>query len=215
MKRYALMMVAMASILSALTGCGQMAIFFAGDSDGESVKAEYRLPEGKVAILIDDFMMQTENSEMKNRLCDVIIARLKMEANYKKTEFIPTKDLRNVDVRTEDGQWTSIQKIGRQAGATAVLYVNVTRFELAGDPDSPLVLTSARSQVKVIQVSDGERLWPVDIAGRSIQVQGKRQSETLDTQNRAKWTESLSDELGTAIAYLFYDHYEKSSTTRH
>lgn len=214
MKRYA-MMIVIAAAMSAATGCTQSAILFAGDGDGEEVKAEYRLPNGKIAILIDDFMMQTENSEMKNRLCDVIISRMKMEGSYKKVEFIPTKDLRNVDARTADGQWTSIQKIGRQAGATAVLYVNVTRFELAGDPDSPLVLTSARGQVKVIQVSDGARLWPVDIAGRSVQKQGRRQSETLDAQNRSKWIESLSDDFGTAIAYLFYDHYEKSSTTNH
>lgn len=193
--------------LAFMPGCQQLAILFLPDTR-PMVQAEFQLPRGKTAVLVDDFMVRLEGEQVKNKIATGIIELLKEQRALRKVTFTPPAKAENLKTEESDGTLVSIQRLGKQMGVDTVLYVNVTRFELQSDPEAPLPFPSGQARVKVIKIQTGERLWPIDIAGRSIRVRARREPQTLDADNRAKWADTLADLLAAETAHLFYDHRE-------
>jgi len=190
-------------------GCQQLAVLFLPDTR-PLVRAEFKLPRGKTAVLVDDFMVDIEDAAVKGRIADRVIELLGTQRALRKVEFVSSDKLDALTTETPDGKLVSIRALGKQLGADTVIYVNITQFDLQSDPQTPLALPSGGARVKVIKSETGARLWPIDIAGRSIRVRGRREPETVEAKNRAKWTGVLVDMLAGKIAKLFYDHREET-----
>ena len=200
---------AAAASLLATAGCAQMAILFMVDTEPK-VPAEFKLPKGKTALLIDDYMVDLDGENIKEQMAAKMAELLQTNRAVEKAALIPYETVKTLKTEAPDGRRYSIQRLGKELGAENIIYINISQFELQSDPDSPLIRPAGAARVKVIAVGTGERLWPVDLAGQSVQAQGRREAEVLEAQSQQKWTETLADMLATDVAELFYEHRKKS-----
>lgn len=186
-------------------GCGQLGTLFMPDPR-PLVPAQFKLTEGKIVVLIDDYRVRLEQANIKEHIADKVVELLKSSRAARKAKFLPYKNLRSVKTESPTGKKYSIKRIGEDLGADVVLYVDITQFDLEGDPQSPLILPQGQAHIKVIEVETGDRLWPIDVQGHPVHARGRREAERLTNANRRKWSETLADMLATEIAELFYEH---------
>lgn len=189
----------------ALGGCGRLGQLFMPDPH-PLIPAEFSLPKGNIAILIDDYMVTSRSVDTRQRIAEKIVELVKSQWGARKTDFISYQRVIPIKMDLPDGKKRSIQRIGEELGADAVLYINITQFDIQGDPESPLILPAAQANAKVVNVASGERLWPIDYAGHPVQVRGRREPDTFDRRDTQQWTNKLADMLGEGIAELFYTH---------
>jgi len=193
--------------LMTLAGCGKLGALFT-PNPRPLIPAQFKLPAGKAALLIDAHMVRLNGAAIKETIAETIIRELQSQRSARKVRFIPYQRLRSVETESPEGKKYSIQHIGRQLKADFVIYVNITQFDLQSDPESPLILPAAQANVKVFDVNAGERLWPIEQGGRAVQVRGRRETETLENANRREWSTKLADMLAVKIAQQFYPHRE-------
>ncbi len=175
------------------------------------VEAKYKMAKGKkVAVLVDDYLSPVNNPTMKGDLARNISAGLIEAGAVRAGDMISTDKVNETPKDTPEGKKRSIQRIGKDVGADYVLYVNIIDFNLQADPDNPLVQPKAKAFVKVIDVSTGERLWPIDVSGEPIEAKCRTAtdlaSETTDT---TQWTQDLVDMLTSEVIGMFFDHREE------
>jgi len=190
-----------------LSGCARLGILFLPDTQ-PLVRAEFELPAGKTAVIVDDLQVSLKDTTVQARIADRVIDLLDAQWSLRKVEFIPCQRSEGLETEMPDGRLVSIQQLGRRLDADTIIYVNLTQFDLQSEPDTPLIFPAGRARIKVVKVSTGERLWPIDLAGRAVRVTGRRQSEALNAKSREKWTDTLVEMLAGQIADLFYDHRE-------
>ncbi|NLX06353.1 MAG: hypothetical protein GXY33_14540 [Phycisphaerae bacterium] len=190
------------------SGCANMALMFTPDMK-PAVPAEFKLPAGKTAVLIDDYMISSTDAATREAIAQRTMQLLQENGAVRRDNAIDYSQVESLKKQGADGRLYSIQQLGRETGADLVIYVNLTQFDLQADPESPLILPAGRAQVKVMDVGTGERLWPIDIAGRSVQVRGRREGDMLEPEKRQEWTDQLADMLGAEVARLFYAYREE------
>lgn len=152
-----------AGLLGCMTGCAAIRAMFYYLSPPHIQKAQYRLTEGRLAIVIDYARPDDEHPVFSRRLHDGISARF---AEHKvKSQVIPFDEMLALRQMNRDyGSWT-IQRIGREAEADEVLYVRVSRLQFLEEPGHPVVSASVSLSVKVIGTQQDEahaRLWPTE-----------------------------------------------------
>jgi hypothetical protein len=175
------------------------------------IDAKYKFTKGKkIVVLVDDYMSPVNKPEMKRDMTAKISDGLIQAGAVRAGDIISTDKVNDTAKENSAGKKYSIQRVGRDVGADYVLYVNIIDFNLQSDPENPLVQPKAKAFVKVIEVSTGERLWPIDVTGEPIEAKIRAAtdiaSESTDT---SKWTEELSDNLTSEVIGLFFDHREE------
>ncbi|MFA5865872.1 MAG: hypothetical protein WC975_14465 [Phycisphaerae bacterium] len=172
------------------------------------VEAKYKIAKGKkLAVLIDDYMSPVNNPELKSVLAKKIADGLVEGGAVRAGSVVSIESVNQIPKDSPDGKKISIQHIGSQVQADYVLYVNIIDFKIQGDPENPLIQPTARAYIKVIDVSTGERLWPIDVTGEPVEAQGRMDTETLsDNPDTSKWTDTLTDLLSVEVVQLFFDH---------
>jgi hypothetical protein len=211
MARNVLLFALLTAVAMLLPGCGKLGVLFAPDPR-PLIPAQYELPREckKIAVVIDDFRIETGQENLRERTAEQI--ELSMKANgaaARGAEFIPYSNIRSIETVSPEGKKHSIKHIGEALGADTVIYIDITQFDLAADTESPLVMPEAQARVKVLNIKTGERLWPIDFAGQPVYARERRQTEQLENSNRQEWSEKLAELLGTRIAELFYSHREE------
>ncbi len=192
-------------ILASCSGCAHLALLLSPDLR-EKVNAEYKLPGGKIVLIVDDYMVETANETIKDRIATSAIELMMANKASRRAEFIPYSKVQSVSMTGSDGTRYSLQNLGKKIGGETVIYINIVQFDLNPDEDIPLIEPVGRAQVKVVDVESGDRLWPIDIAGRTVQVHGKRDTEDVESADRQKWNRKLADMIAQVVAELFYDH---------
>lgn len=194
------------------SGCATLVVWSMADPHS-LVKAQHKLGDGKLAVLIDDYLAPLENPQLKRVITKQIAEEL-AAANLK-ISVIPYH--RVAAVRQEDtiGKKLSVQRIGMRVGAHEVVYINIVQFDLYDSPDDPVLRPNMMGYVKVIDVGSGERLWPVQSSGQRISHRD-RLLGTIDvsTSQREKLWDQLARDLGHKVAVLFYDHREEAGSAR-
>jgi len=193
-------------------GCASL-ILLGMDEPHAKIKAEYQLPEGTLAIFIDDYLAPLEDPSLKRVICDQI--RDELAAAKVKIKVVPFRKVAAVTDHDVAGRKLSIQRVGLMAGASHVLYINLARFDVYAAPGEPVVRPNALAYVKVIDVADGERLWPVRTNGREVSHQGRLAADMdLSPVQRCELYRKLARDLAHKVAVLFYEHIEQPPDTR-
>ena len=104
-----------------------------------------------------------------------------------------------------------ITEVGAAVGANVVIYATIDTFTIGRvGVGERTVIPTATARVKVIDVDEGKRAWPVaPLEWQAVQVTLPREQGQLPTTRNAEYELSvaLSERLGIAIANLFIDHH--------
>jgi hypothetical protein len=196
--------------LPCFTGCRAISTLLAPDPRA-MIEAKYKFEKGKkIAILIDDYLAPVNNPGMKPALAKTIGDGLIEAQAIRPGDLVSTDAVDQIPKEGGQGKKVSIQNIGKQVSADQVLYINIVEFNLQSDPDNPLIQPKARAYVKVINVSDGERIWPVDITGEPIEAKGRMENDLLsDKPDTSAWSQRLSLLVASEVIGLFFDHRDE------
>ncbi len=195
--------------LAGLTGCRAISTILAPDLR-PLIEAKYKFAKGKkIAVLIDDYLAPLNNPGMKTDLAKKIGDGLIEAGAIRAGDLVSTETIVQIPKDTPQGKKLSIQNIGKQVQADQVLYINIVEFNLQSDPENPLIQPKARAYVKVVNVGDGDRLWPVDVTGEPIEAKSRMENELLsDKPDTSKWADRLSILVASEVIGLFFDHRE-------
>lgn len=122
-------------------------------------------------------------------------------------DVIDTNAAFRVASQEKYGEPMNIVEIGEAVGAEVVIYVNIAAFTLSTDGQS--FSPKAECMVKVIDVEADARIWPDAVefpAGYPRATVQENEARYLPTSaaERIQAEETLADELGRAIADMFY-----------
>jgi hypothetical protein len=195
--------------LGCLSGCREISTLLAPDARA-MVDAKYKFTKGmKIAVLIDDYLAPVNNPGTKSALTKKIGDGLVEAGALRPGDLVSTDAVAQLPKDTLQGKKLSIQNIGKQVNADQVLYINIVEFNLQSDPENPLIQPKARAFVKVINVSDGDRLWPIDVTGEPLEAKSRMEGEILSEKpDTALWADRLSNLLASEVIGLFFDHRE-------
>ncbi len=140
-------------------GCRQIAALGYFFSPPQVRKAEFKLVDDRVALLLDLARPEQDNAVFRQALHDKVDEILR-DHNVQ-TKLVPQEELFRLRQQNPDFAEWSIQKVGQRLGARQVLWVRVDQLQLREAPDSPLLAPIVRMRLKVIGTDDpGGRLWP-------------------------------------------------------
>jgi hypothetical protein len=196
--------------LGSLTGCRTVSALLAPDPR-PLVEAKYKFVKGKkIAVLVDDYLAPITSPGMKRGLAQKIGDGLIEAGAVRAGDLVSTESVAQLPKDTAQGKKISIQNIGKQVQADQVLYVNIVEFNLQADPENPLIHPKARAYVKVVNVEDGDRLWPIDITGEPIEAKSRMQNELItDKADTSPFAERLSLLVASEVVDLFFDHRDE------
>jgi hypothetical protein len=195
--------------LGNLSGCRAISYLIAPDARA-MVEAKHKFTKGiKIAVLIDDYLAPVNNPGTKSALAKKIGDGLVEAGALRPGDLVSTEAVAQLPKDTLQGKKLSIQNIGKQVNADQVLYINIVEFNLQSDPENPLIQPKARAFVKVINVSDGDRLWPIDVTGEPLEAKSRMEGDILSEKpDTALWADRLSNLLASEVIGLFFDHRE-------
>lgn len=187
----------------------------------EKTAALYTLPPARTTVVfIDD-----PDSRLPSR-----IVRQRM-GKAAERELLDNKCVPDAQVVSSDaalaasaidrfGQRQTIAQIGEKVGAEVVVYARAEEFTLS--PDGAQFAPSGRVRIKVVDAATGKRLWPApesaDPAAQWHLVRydlPTRQGSAPDSLMQITQAEQqLADEMGRAIARVFFKHETKTRQSR-
>lgn len=174
-----------------------------------TVKAEYKIEKGKVAIIVDPAHPEEANPVFEQAL----MQKLKELFAEKKSpaEFVSYGDLIAQRQRNPDfGKWT-IQHIGHDLGADYVLYLRVERLSSRTSPAYPVVEPSVLMQAKLIDVGkphEQARVWPPEKEGREVHcVRQSQEASSADVVDTAM--AKLAHDAANLLILPFFDYDEE------
>ena len=148
-----------AASLPLLGGCRQIAALGYFFSPPQVQKAEFKLAEDRVVLLIDLARPDQDNVVFRQTLHDKVVELLRY--HNVQTKLVPQEEVFRLRQQNPDFADWSIKKIGQRLGARHVLWVRVDHLQVREAPESPLLAPLARLRLKVIGTDDhGGRLWP-------------------------------------------------------
>ncbi len=174
------------------------------------VDAQFALSDRPTVVFVDD----PENILPARRLRRLIGDRVAQELMVKKlvSITISSADAMAVAGRERFGEQMPIDAIGRAVGAEQVLFINMVAFSLSPEGITPR--PSGACQVKVIDVTNRERLFPTEDSGfassSGYPVQVAMRQVSLEryrtTSSRRRINEQLANEIADQITKVFYRH---------
>jgi hypothetical protein len=189
-----------------VTGCKPLGMAAYLLSPRQTQKAEYKLPEGTLAVVIENTRPQEESPVFDRALYDKL-AEVFRDQKVKSalTPFDAVADLRRA--HADFNTW-SIQRVGRELKADQVLYVQIQRLVFRERPDHPVLTPAVSVRVKLIGVeraAGDARVWPKgEEDGRTITVTRPTEeaggAEAIDVA-----ATKLARDTGQKIAEFFYD----------
>jgi hypothetical protein len=192
-------------------GCfysGGELLFLFGVGRGRLVKAEFRLTEGPLLVLIDDASQLVDTPTATRELFDELAQELLRHKATKK--IIPRQTVEQLRQSMPDFEGRGCREVGLQAKAKQVLWIEVRDF--LAEEQIQEVITAARFHVtvKVINVpEEGERarvrLWPTSPNGKVVTA-GMAGSEVTIAKTKNAIAKELARRLAVKTAKLFYDH---------
>lgn len=213
MKAFAMLrIVAAVALLALLTGCEGLA--FLAAMGGDKVPAVYELPNQTTLILVDDPSTQLGDPALRSVVATNAAYHLKQNKALD-ASIVPQEELSLLMAR-EGQQFAKmpVDQIGRLLQAQQVVHVVVESVVLEVAPG--VYRPTAMAQVKVIDASTGQRLFPAaepfDTAlstppGYSVRVRLSVDTARVgDSGATVMLRRELAQRLGLTVAQLFYKH---------
>lgn len=158
-------------LASTATGCNIFAPMAYYLSPPQIQKPEFTFPAGsRVAVLIESGR-GAHDHPMFNRALHDRIAQI-FRDKRSRAEIIPPEELHNLRRANADFAGWSMQRVGRELGATHVLYIRVEELQLRRFAEVPVLEPRVTLRQRVIAVDHPEtdaRVWPAEAEGRLVQ----------------------------------------------
>ncbi len=168
-------------------------------------EAMYTLQDVRTVVFVDD----RRNVMHPSRLRLVIAERVTLDLLTKElvTIVVSPKDVMRVSAANDRyNEPLPVSELGKAVEADVVIYVEMESFGLTNDGQTANPV--ARCSVRVIDVVNNKRLFPLDQAAYYVTSTIKRVNPHRVSSNSEirKLAEELAEELGDSVAKVFYDH---------
>jgi hypothetical protein len=186
-------------------GCQMIGVAADRASGGPTVKAKY-VPEKNDPMLVFvesyglvlDSGIESEHMtlSLQQALEDNKIAPLVNQQALEKLE----------DAHPQDYHKMTIADIGRKLGAKQVLYVNITRAEIAKPGGSGQMRGHMEALVKIVDSASADTRWPTDSPSEFVQITTgwiPDNANKTDSDVRAQMADQMADD----IAKLFHEYH--------
>ena len=193
------------AVVGTSAGCKQLAsiAYYAGPRRIQP--AEFKLGEGRLAVVIETVYPEQDNPVFNQALFDKLVEIFR--ENKVKGEVVPLRELLELRQRHADFSRWSLQRIGRELKAEQVLYLRLEELRLRETPDHPLVSPKVSVRIKVVGVqapSVHARLWPEETEGRTI-ICERQPQEASDPQVIDSEALKLARDTAYLVAQPFHD----------
>lgn len=201
---YALLPLAAAT----LGGCNIAApIFYAIEGPPKTEAATTINPDLKYVVVVDDPSNAMPSRALRGELASKA-EKTMLESGVAKV-VLDHRAAMAVTSKERFGEQLSVVEVGQAVGADAVVHVVVEQFALS--PDNTTYRPFAILRVKVVDVGQRKRVWPVgekSDAGWPVNI-GFKTQQGAPPQSLAetmKACDVLAGESGKAVAQLFFTH---------
>ncbi|MEZ6242860.1 MAG: hypothetical protein R3B57_07425 [Phycisphaerales bacterium] len=194
-------------------GCNIVGPAFLAIHGPEKVGTVYQLDHTKTGVV---FVDDPASRVAQRRLRTQIGAVATQDLLDKKVvlDMIDTRSIMTVSAKDRHGSVLSMQELGEAVGADFIIHALVTEFTLSADGVSNM--PTATLQVRVYDVLQQKTVWPsgdgemypLTIQARNMPGFAPQGDERLAAEGK------LADQLGLALAQLFYKH-EITEDARH
>lgn len=186
-----------------LSGCigPIVGILIGGESETVDVPAEYVLPAGRMAILIDSRSEVASLSGARPLLAMELAGEIRRYGMA--PEIVGFEEVSNFETYTANFNQLSVAEVGKGVGAKQVLYVEVLDFSLGTLVDKPAGRGMIRVRAKIFDVEANRRVWPEqETLGREVALEtGFREPEGADY--RHVFTEELCKKAAAETVKYF------------
>jgi hypothetical protein len=198
---------ALLGLLVCAAGCKYVSAFTYFFGPPQVQKAEYKLTDGRLAVLLEPAHPEENNPVFTQALCEKL-AEIFREHNVK-AQLVPQEDILRLRQQNPDFAKWSLQKTGQRLDAKQVLYARIERLQLREDPDAPIMQPLVRMRLKLIDPSapaDAARLWPPrdEREGREVE-RARPACELGDGMAQDIEAAKLGKDAAWLLAMPFYD----------
>ncbi len=170
-------------------------------------KAEFKLPQGPLMVLVDDDQDLMQAPLARQALVDALAKQLR---EHQIADRITTSDelskLRQSEPKFDQ---RGAREVGRLAGADTVLWLSIKQFTMENDLDIAVSPATFAASLKVINAKaerrEDVRLWPLDREGRLIVVTISPQ-DIRACKSKPQVHEKMASTMADKVAKLFYDY---------
>jgi hypothetical protein len=192
-------------VLLSLGGCQVLGLAAYKLHGPAKVPAKY-LPERKpMLVLVENYRHQSSVNAHADVLAQFVMKDLEQ---HKVAPLVPLERLHALrDAQRDEFGRMSIAAIGRETGASQVLYVQLHRSDVTPLAGGDTLDGKSEASVKVVDVATGETLWPAGVAaeaGYPVSAATKLGAANAGVSNVADVRQRLYYELGNQIGRLFY-----------
>ncbi len=175
-----------------------------------TIPAQYTLQDVPTVVFVDDRDNLVNPSSLRRVIADTASSEILDEKLVAMT--ISPQDAMLIASRSDrNNALMNIEEIGKAVGAHQVIYVKITQFAATEDGFTPVPVAAA--SVKVIDVVNHARVFPGSESseGYPVRCTGKPVDPTMYStrDSRLQIYQSLSAQLGSQIAKVFYKHEYK------
>ena len=176
-----------------------------------TVEAQFELANRPTVVFIDDRRNVVSPSSLRRVIADRATELLIKEGVLTPETAIRPRDALGVAMaRDKSGDLLPIDEIGRAVGAEQIIYVEMYAF--TGTVDGVKPQPGAAFQVKVLDIENRERLFPVPEPDGPESLPVKSYGRTMSPElyqsrsSRIQIFETLALRVGQDVAQVFYDH---------
>ncbi len=200
MKSYCLAVLGLLG-LAVLGGCAAASVAAYKVMGPPDVKAKYVPTTQPAVVLVEDYRRSTTFTD--DELLSRCVER-QVRDHLPKMPLVDSIKIRELKIaRPEAFAAMSVAAIGRAVGARQIIWVDVTQDSTEAILGGEQIRGTIGARVKVVDSTDGQTLWPSDMAEGyplSFAVNWGTAAPRSDRQVR----EALLQGLGDKIAKLFY-----------
>ncbi|MEK6675275.1 MAG: hypothetical protein AABZ47_06420 [Planctomycetota bacterium] len=188
-------------------GGGQM-LYALGFGRTQKVKAEIKLTENPILILVDDDNDRVHWPPAKRYLADEVAQELLRHKAAK--QIIPQETIEALRQAHPDFDKRGCREVGEMAGAEQVVWIQIQDFFAEEDFLDATEAAFVQATVKVINVLEKEqrmhvRIWPTGSSGSAVTA-SLTGAHVVQLKKKDAICEELTRELAEKIAKFFYDH---------
>jgi len=186
-------------------GCNIVAPAFLAVHGPEKVNAVHQLDHTRTGVVfVDDPASRVSHRRLRTQIgAEATQVLLDKKAVL---DMIDTRSIMTVSAKDRHGEVLSMQELGEAVGADFIIHALVTEFTLSADGISNL--PTATMQVRVYDVLEQRTVWPPgegEMYPLTLQARQRPGFAPQGDQRLAAEGE-LADQLGLALAQLFYRH---------
>jgi hypothetical protein len=189
--------------LTALSGCTAIAYIAAQFAPPQKVKAITELPKNKTLLVYIESEYPLSYEPIKGMLTDVLNKEL---LDKKIAGAVVSRDRLLEVVANITDPTVSKQEIGRKLHADLVLCVAIESFSVRESEDSPLWQGKMKVSLKVIDVGNVKKLWPLDQPEYPVPLVELPVDENFSPTYGNIVAKALAIKTADRIAKLFYEH---------